>query len=81
MRLLICAVVLLVASDALAGERIKIRNDRNQLIGDFYDPEHGRRLQIRDNRRRIIGYIERDGDVTDKGRRKVGKIGELIGGD
>ena len=81
MRLLICAVVLLVASDALAGERYKITNDRRQVIGDVYDPGHGRRLQIRDNRRRIIGYIEHDGDVTDKRRRKVGKIGELLGGD
>ena len=81
MRLLICAVVLLVASDAMAGERYKITNDRRQVIGDVYDPGHGRRLQIRDSRRRIIGYIERDGDVTDSRRRKVGKIRELIGGD
>jgi hypothetical protein len=91
MRLLICAVVLLVASglptaawltpDAMAGDRYKITNDRRQVIGDVYDPGHGRRLQIRDNRRRIIGYIEPDGDITDSRRRKVGKIGELLGGD
>ncbi len=81
MRVLICAVVLLVASDALAGGQHKIRDDRRQFIGDFYDPGHGRRIQIRDSRRRIIGYIERDGDVTDSRRRKVGKIRELIGGD
>ena len=81
MRFLICAVVLLVAPDALAGERYKVTNDRRQVIGDVYDPGHGRRLQIRDNRRRIIGYVERDGTVTDSRRRKVGKIGELIGGD
>ncbi len=81
MRVLICAVALLVAFEAMAAEKHKIRNDRNQLIGDFYDPGHGRRLQIRDNRRRIIGYVERDGTVTDKRRREVGKIGELLGGD
>jgi hypothetical protein len=81
MRFLICAVILLVASDAMAGERYTITNDRRQVIGDVYDPGHGRRLQIRDNHRRIIGYIEKDGDVTDKRRRKVGKIGELLGGD
>ena len=38
MRVLICAVVLLVASDALAGGQHKIRDDRRQFIGDFYDP-------------------------------------------
>ena len=80
MRLLICAVVLLVMSDAMAGERYKITNDRRQVIGDVSDPGHGRRLQIRDNRRRIIGYVERDGTVTDSRRRKVGKIKELLGG-
>ena len=78
MRFLICAVVLLLASDVMAGERYEITNDRRQVIGDVYDPGHGRRLQIRDNRRRIIGYIERDGDVTDKRRRKVGEIEKLL---
>ena len=57
-----------------AAERYKIRDDRRQVIGDFYDPGHGRRLQIRDSRRNIIGYIERDGTVTDKRRRKVKEI-------
>jgi hypothetical protein len=80
MRVLICAVVLLVASDAMAGERYKITNDRRVELGDFYDPGHNRRIQIRDARRNIIGYVERDGTVTDSRRRKVGKIGELIGG-
>jgi hypothetical protein len=42
------------------------------------DPGHGRRLQIRDKHRRIIGYIERDGDITDKSRRKVGGIEKLL---
>jgi hypothetical protein len=35
-------------------------------------------LQIRDKDRRIIGYIERDGDITNKRRRKVGGIEELL---
>ena len=78
MRLLICAVVLVLASDAMAGERHKITNDRRQVIGDVYDPGHGRRLQIRDNRRNIVGYIERDGTVTDSRRRKVGAIEKLL---
>ncbi len=70
-----------VIGQCSAAEQYDITNDRRQVIGDVYDPGHGRRLQIRDNRRRIIGYIESDGTVTDKRRRKVGKIGELLGGD
>ena len=81
MRFLIYAGVLLVASAAMGGERVKIYDDRNRQVGDIYDPGHGRRLQIRDNRRNIIGYVERNGTVTDARRRKVGKLGELLGGD
>ncbi len=68
------------AGPANAGEvkRYKITDDHRRVIGDIYDPGHGRRLQIRDKHRRIIGYIERDGDITDKRRRKVGEIEELI---
>ncbi len=55
-----------------------ITNQDRQRIGDIYNPGHGRRLQIRDTSRRIIGYIERDGDITDKRRRKVGEIEELL---
>ena len=73
--------VFVVIGQCSAAERYKITNERRQVIGDIYDPGHGRRLQIRDDRRRIIGYIESDGDVTDKRRRKVGKIKELLGGD
>ncbi len=62
--------IVLVASDAMAAERYKIRDDRRQVIGDVYDPGHGRRLQIRDTRRRMLGYITRNGDVTDPQRRK-----------
>ena len=53
-------------------------DDRRRVIGHIYDPGTGGRLQIRDKHRRIIGYIERDGDITDKRRRKVGQIEELI---
>jgi hypothetical protein len=78
MRVLICAVVLLVASDAIAAERSKIYDSRNRQVGDVYDPGHGRRLQIRDNDRRIIGYIEADGDITLPNRKKVGEIDNAL---
>jgi hypothetical protein len=64
---------------------VAIHNPREELhkhwalgSADIYNPAPGRRLQIRDNHRRIIGYIERDGDITDKRRRKVGGIEELL---
>lgn len=59
---------------AYAAETYDITNDRRQIVGDIYDPGHGRRLQIRDSRRRIIGYIEADGDITDTRRRKIGEV-------
>ena len=55
-----------------------ITNPSRQKVGTVYNPGHGRRVQIRDTSRRIIGYIERDGDITDKRRRKVGEIEELL---
>ncbi len=55
-----------------------ITNTSRQRLGDIYNPGHGRRLQLRDTSRRIIGYIERDGDITDMRRRKVGEIEELL---
>ena len=51
-----------------------ITNNHRQRLGDIYDPGHGRRLQIRNNHRQIIGYIERDGTVTNTHRQKVGTI-------
>ncbi len=39
-------------------------------------PVEGRRLQIRNNHRQIIGYIERDGTVTNTLRQKVGVVEE-----
>ncbi len=51
-----------------------ITNTSRQRLGDVYNPGHGRRLQIRDTSRRIIGYIERDGTVTNKHRQKVGTL-------
>ena len=52
-------------------------------VGDIYDPGHWRRLKIhlavakvdRINHRQIIGYIERDGTVTNTSRQKVGTVG------
>ncbi len=43
-------------------------------VGDIYNPGHGRRVQIRDTSRRIIGYIERDGTVTNTHRQPVADI-------
>ncbi len=54
--------------------RSYIVNTHRQKVGDIYDPGHGRRLQIRNNHRQIIGYIERDGTVTNPHRQKVGNL-------
>ncbi len=51
-----------------------ITNPSRQRLGDVYNPGHGRRVQIRDTSRRIIGYIERDGTVTNTHRQKVGTL-------
>ncbi len=51
-----------------------ITNTSRQRLGDVYNPGHGRRVQIRDTSRRIIGYIERDGTVTNTSRQKVGTL-------
>ncbi len=64
-------------AQADSGDKWKITDDRRRQIGDFYDPGHGRRLQLRDKDRRIIGYIERDGDITDRNRRKLGTLEDV----
>jgi hypothetical protein len=51
-----------------------ITNTSRQRLGDVYNPGSGRRLQIRDNSRRIVGYVERDGSVTNTHRQKVGTL-------
>ena len=48
-----------------------ITNKHCQRVGDIYNPGHGRSLQIRNNDRQIIGYIERDGTVTNTHRQPV----------
>ncbi len=80
-KILTLAALRAIAMPATAGsveagkvKRHKITNDRRQVIGDVYDPGQGRRLRIRDRHRRIIGYIEKDGDIADKRRRKVGPL-------
>ncbi len=55
-----------------------ITNTARQRLGDLYHPGGDRRVQIRDNNLRILGYIEKDGTVTDPNRRIVGTIGDLI---
>ncbi len=54
--------------------RSYITNTHRQKVGDVYNPGHGRRVQIRDTSRRIIGYIERDGTVTNTSRQPVAEI-------
>ncbi len=54
--------------------RSYITNTSRQIIGDLYDPGHGRRVQIRNNHRQIIGYIERNGTVTNTSRQPVASI-------
>ena len=51
-----------------------ITNTSRQRLGDVYNPGSGRRLQIRDNSRRIVGYVERDGSVTNTHRQKIGTL-------
>ncbi len=46
------------------------RKRKSRFIGDIYNPGTGR-LQIRNNQHRIIGYIERDGTVTNTSRQPV----------
>ncbi len=54
--------------------RSYIVNQHRQKVGDLYEPGHGRRVQIRDTSRRIIGYVERDGTVTNTSRQPVAEI-------
>jgi hypothetical protein len=54
--------------------RSYITNTHRQKVGDIYNPGHGRRLQIRNNHRQIIGYIERDGTVTNTSRQRIDTI-------
>ena len=46
-------------------------------VGDLYDPGTGR-IQIRNNSYQILGYIERDGDVTNIRRQKVRSIEKVL---
>ena len=61
-------------STASTRTRSYIVNTHRQKVGDVYNPGHGRRLQIRNNHRQIIGYIERDGTVTNTHRQRVGTL-------
>ena len=54
-----------------APTRSYITNTHRQIVGDLYDPGHGRRVQIRTNQRVIIGYIESDGTITNTSRQEV----------
>ena len=54
-----------------APTRSYITNNSRQIIGDLYNPGHGRRVQIRNTSRQILGYIEGDGTITNTRRQKV----------
>ncbi len=71
---IILSLASITAAHADSGDLWKITNDRRQFVGDVYDPGHGRRLQLRDDRGKIVGYIEKDGTLTDTRRRKIGDI-------
>jgi hypothetical protein len=60
-----------------ASTRSYITNTHRQIVGDLYSPGHGRRVQIRDTSRRIVGYVERDGSITNPSRQKVGSVEAL----
>ena len=70
----VLVVLLASCTYSQAAEKYELTDERRVKVGDIYDPGHGRRIQIRDSRRNIIGYIEKDGTVTDKRRRKLGKV-------
>ena len=63
--------------DAPETTRRNITDPDRRIVGDLYAPKGSRRIQIRDNHRRILGYVERDGKITDTRRRKVGSIEAL----
>jgi hypothetical protein len=54
-----------------APTRSYITNPSRQIVGDLYDPGHGRRIQIRNNSRQILGFIEPTGRVTNRHRQEV----------
>ncbi len=59
-----------------APERTYVRSNwesGRQIVGDLYDPGHGRPIQIRNNSRQIIGTID-DRKVLDEARRILGEI-------
>ena len=63
--------------DAPETTRRNITDPDRRIVGDLYSPKGSRRIQIRDTSRRIIGYVERDGKITNPSRQKVGSIEAL----
>ncbi len=61
-----------------APTRSYITNTHRQIVGDLYDPGHGRRTQIRNSSRQILFYIERSGRITNPSRQPVANIEELM---
>ncbi len=63
--------------DAPETTRRNITDPDRRIVGDLYSPRGSRRILIRDNHRRIIGYVERDGKITNPSRQPVGSIEAL----
>ena len=63
--------------DAPETTRRNITDPDRRIVGDLYSPKASRRIQIRDTSRRIIGYVERDGKITNPSRQKIGSIEAL----
>ncbi len=54
-----------------------ITNTARQRLGDLYHPGGDRRVQIRNNARQILGYIEKDGTITNTNRQRIGTLEQL----
>ena len=60
-----------------APTRSHITTPSQVIVSDLYSPGHDRRIQIRDTSQRIVGYVTRDGKITNTHRQKIGTIEEL----
>ncbi len=63
--------------DAPETTRRNITDPDRRIVGDLYSPKGSRRIQIRDKDRKILGYITRDGKITNPSRQRVGSIEAL----
>ena len=54
-------------------KRTNVTDTRRKVVGDIYDPGVGR-VQLRDRNRRSLGYIKKDGAITNTRRQWRGRI-------